>query len=269
MSWHGSPGRDPETRLTRRDPTLFDSSGGNFVSPAAGFDLLAPTYDQRLAGNPVLILESAAVLAALPDVRGMAIADMGCGTGRYALQMSRMGAEIVIGVDISGEMLAVAAKKAERGGLSGYVSWRQGDLLERLPISDASVDLVVCALTLSFLPDTLGALRELSRILSPTGSLIISDYHPHGLAQARAEAAQRDGNKEKAPYLRFTSDRGGDCRIARHVHTISNLFDAGREAGLTLSQLTELVADPRLCATYPSLRTQNGVPLAVIARFDK
>jgi ubiquinone/menaquinone biosynthesis C-methylase UbiE len=240
-----------------------------YLSPADGFNELAPTYDQRLAGNPLFALESTALLTIVPDLVGKSVADIGCGTGRLALQLARMGADRVIGVDLSAEMLAVAARKATRGELEEVTSWKRGDILERLPLADASVDVVVCALTLSFLPNAASALREMARILAPGGAIILSDYHPHGLTQARAEALTRDGNKEKAPYLRFTSAGGDDCRIAQYVHTVSDLFRAGRDAGLSLCQLAEPVPDRQVSNSYAGLRNSGGVPLAIVVRFDR
>jgi len=128
---------NPEARLQKRDSAaLYDSLGAVYLSPADGFDELAPTYDQRLAGNPLFALESRAVLSALPDLSGKRIADIGCGTGRYALQLARMGAASVVGVDLSPEMLAVATRKATRGDLGDFVTWRRGDLLERLRLAE-------------------------------------------------------------------------------------------------------------------------------------
>lgn len=272
MNWCPTdpPTARDEARLQKRDnAALYDSLGAIYLSPADGFDELAPTYDQRLAGNPLFAVESAATLVALPDLRGKTVADIGCGTGRYTLQMARMGAESVMGIDLSPEMLSVAARKAERGGLGDFVSWRRGDLLERLPLADGAVDVVVCALTLSFLPNANGAFPELFRVLAPGGVIVISDYHPHGLAQARAESAARNGNKDRSPYLRFTSAQGDDCRIPQFVHTVSDLFNAGRNAGLTLEHLAEPVAESHIANTYAGLRERSGVPLALVARFRK
>ncbi len=271
MSWCPTdPPSNAEKKTSRKDAgSLYDALDALYLSPADGFNELAPTYDQRLSGNPLLAVESIATLSTLPPLHGKAVADIGCGTGRYALQLARMDAETVVGVDLSSEMLAIASRKAERGDLADYVTWRRGDLLERLPLADNSVDVIVCALTLSFLPSADGALRELARVLAPTGVLVVSDYHPHGLTQARAEATTRNGNKEKAPYTRFTSASGDDCRIAQYVHTISDLFQAGRSAGLTLEHLVEPVADRSLTNTYSGLREQSGVPLALVARFQK
>ncbi|MBC8138441.1 MAG: class I SAM-dependent methyltransferase [Fibrella sp.] len=270
MNWYPSdPLPNADAKIIRRDPALHYSLGALYLSPADGFDELSTTYDQRLAGNPLFALESGTVLSALPEINGKFVVDIGCGTGRFALQLSRMGAERVLGIDLSEEMLAVASRKAERGDLADFVTWRRGDLLERLPLADNSADIVVCALTLSFLPEVRWVFRELSRVVSPGGSLVVSDYHPHGLAQARAEAIRHDGNKDRSPYLRFTSASGEECRIAQYVHTVSDLFLAGKEAGLTLTFLAEPIADRRISNTYPGLRESGEVPLAIIARFDK
>lgn len=272
MNWSPSePPSNAERKINKRDGSaLYDSLGALYLSPTDGFNELAPTYDQRLAGNPLFAIESAAMLSMLPSLTGRSVADIGCGTGRLTLQLAQLGAGTVIGVDLSEEMLAVAMRKAKRNeDLTAVLTWRRGDLLERLPLADASVDIVVCALTLSFLPDASGAFRELSRIISPSGSLVLSDYHPHGLTQARAEASARDSNKDKAPHLRFTSASGDDCRIAQYVHTISDLFHAGQAAGLTLVQLSEPIPEPHIANTYAGLRASSGVPIAIVARFDK
>ncbi len=268
-----SPNDQPtntESRLSRRDsPALSGLLGTYYLSPAEGFDALAPTYDRRLAGNPLLALESGEALSALPELSGKSVADVGCGTGRYALQVARMGAARVVGIDLSPEMLAVARRKAERGELDDVITWRRGDLLERLPLADGAVDVVICALTLSFLLEVGGALREMSRVLASGGSLIVSDYHPHPLAQTRADAVSRDGNTERAPFLRFTSAGGDDYRIGQYVHTVSTLFSTGFEAGLALDHLAEPVPERHIANTYAGLRDQSGVPLALVARFQK
>lgn len=259
-----------ERTVTRRDAgALYAALDASYLSPAAGFDELAATYDQRLAGNPVLLLESAETLAALPDLHGKRALDVGCGTGRYALQMARLGADTVMGIDLSPAMLDVAARKAERGDLADALIWKRGDVSEALATEAGGTDVLVCALTLSFLPGVRAAFAEMARALAPAGTLVVSDYHPHGLAQARAAASGASGNRERFPFLRFTSAGGEECRIAQYVHTISDYFFAARAAGLTLDHLAEPVADPRLAATYHGFAVPTGVPLAVVARFVK
>jgi SAM-dependent methyltransferase len=65
-------------------------------------------------------------------------------------------------------MLALARQKVPEG------EFHEAELHE-LPLPDDSVDVVVCALALSHVPDLAQALTEFVRILRPNGHLVISD----------------------------------------------------------------------------------------------
>lgn len=237
-----------------------------YLAPGDAFPLLADTYDARLSGDPLLLLESTATLAALPQIDGARVADLGCGTGRYALQMGRLGAAEVVGLDLCPEMLAVARRKARRAGIP--IRWGVADLDEPLPLDPESVDVAVCALTLSYLPDPAPALRHVARVLRPGGALVCSDRHPHGLLAARAASAAAF-RRDRAPFLRFTDHEGRECRVAQTPHPLSALFDAARAAGLTLERIAEPAVDHRLAATYAGLDAQIGLPLALVLRLRK
>ena len=104
------------------------------------------------------------ILASLPT--GVAL-DAACGTGRHSAFLASRG-HVVIGVDISRGMLAIASSKVPGG------DFRQGDLHE-LPVPDRHVHLVVCALALTHVPDLAPVLAEFARVLRPGGHLVISD----------------------------------------------------------------------------------------------
>jgi malonyl-CoA O-methyltransferase len=233
---------------------------------AAGFAELADTYDARIAGNPIHLLESAETLAALPDLTGARVADLGCGTGRYALRLAQFGAASVTGIDLAPEMLKVAARKARQDERD--VRWQQGDLTGALPFPDATFDVAVCALVLSFLPEVRPAFTETARVLRPGGALVVSDHHPHSLHAARAVSGAA-GRRDNAPYLRFTTVDGAECRIAQTPHRVSDLFAAARAAGLTLEHIAEPICDRHLANIHASLRERVGVPLALILRFRR
>ena len=93
--------------------------------------------------------------------------DAACGTGRHSVYLAKLGHQ-VIGVDTSPEMLALAREKVPEG------AFREADLHD-LPLADDSVDLAVCALALSHVPDLAPVFAELVRVLRPKGHLVISD----------------------------------------------------------------------------------------------
>jgi ubiquinone/menaquinone biosynthesis C-methylase UbiE len=88
--------------------------GGVYRAAAEAFGEMADTYDARMAGSPVFLLETTETLSALPDLTDAAVADFACGTGRYAIQAARMGARRVVGVDAAPEMLDFARRKVAR-----------------------------------------------------------------------------------------------------------------------------------------------------------
>jgi SAM-dependent methyltransferase len=124
-------------------------------------------------GNPLIEVEEPLVrqiLATLPVGRAL---DAACGTGRYAAHLADRG-HGVIGVDSSPDMLAKARARTPRA------TFVLGDLTA-LPVPDADVDLVVCALALAHLPELGPALAEFARVLRPGGHLVLSDIHVRSL----------------------------------------------------------------------------------------
>ncbi|HEY3753584.1 MAG TPA: class I SAM-dependent methyltransferase [Pseudonocardiaceae bacterium] len=81
------------------------------------------------------------------------------------------GGHRVIGVDGSPDMLTRAHTRVPQA------EFHVGDL-HRLPVPDAEVDLVVCALALTHVPDLAPVLAEFARVLRPGGQLVISDLSP-------------------------------------------------------------------------------------------
>src|ERR1700693_1215231 len=98
----------------------------DLLSTKDGYDLWAAIYDED--GNPLIAIEEPQVDRLLGDVRGLAVADIGCGTGRHAIRFASAGAA-VLALDFSPAMLERARTKAQ--GLN--IIFRAHDLDEPLP----------------------------------------------------------------------------------------------------------------------------------------
>jgi SAM-dependent methyltransferase len=101
------------------------------------------------------------------------ILDLGCGTGIVArvLRERLGGAANIIGVDASVPMIEKARSIAPE------IDFRVGNVLD-LPFVDGSFDLALCQEVLQFVPDRVAALREVRRVLSPGGRLLVSTWQP-------------------------------------------------------------------------------------------
>jgi demethylmenaquinone methyltransferase/2-methoxy-6-polyprenyl-1,4-benzoquinol methylase/phosphoethanolamine N-methyltransferase len=107
---------------------------------------------------------------------GESVLDVGCGTGEVALlAKTRAKAGKVYGIDPAPEMIAVARSKAARKKLD--IDFRVG-VIEALPFSDSSIDVVTSSLMMHHLPDDLKVrgLAEIYRVLKPGGRLLIADF---------------------------------------------------------------------------------------------
>lgn len=108
---------------------------------------------------------------------GDSVLDVGCGTGDLTLQaQARAGASgHVHGIDPSPEMIAVAQAKAAHRKVE--IDFRIG-VIESLPFSDSSLDVVTSSLMMHHLPDDLKArgMGEIYRVLKPNGRVLIFDF---------------------------------------------------------------------------------------------
>jgi demethylmenaquinone methyltransferase/2-methoxy-6-polyprenyl-1,4-benzoquinol methylase len=106
--------------------------------------------------------------------------DLCCGTGDMAFALARMARvsnPCIVGADFSHAMLVRALQKSRGASLT----WIEADAL-RLPIPDASFDLVTSAFGFRNLADYDAGLREIFRVLRPGGEVGILDFgEPKGL----------------------------------------------------------------------------------------
>ena len=163
--------RIAEVRALLDTTSLTDAPGVTAVpgtiSAAEVYGAWAATYD--MPGNQMLDIEQPIVRRILDGLPVGTALDAACGTGRHTAYLAELGHR-VIGVDQSADMLSVAAARLPE------VDFRQADL-ERLPLADDSVNLVVCALALTHVPQLAPVMAEFARVLRPGGHLVISDAH--------------------------------------------------------------------------------------------
>lgn len=117
-------------------------------------------------------------LARLLDIKkGETVLDLGCGTGFFSREFSKMGAK-VIGVDVGSELIEIAqnAEVEKRGQTTvKYVVSSADDLNF---ILKNSVDTIVIVLALQNIENVSGVLKECKRVLKSTGKIVLVLNHP-------------------------------------------------------------------------------------------
>lgn len=150
----------------------------------AAHALWATTYDSD--PNPLLSLEERTVEALLPSLHGLVALDAACGTGRWLTNLVRRGAETVVGLDLSPEMLQQAAHKPGLG-----TRLIEADCMT-MPLRNASLDFAISSFCLGYVLDMPGFARELSRVVRHGGHLVLSDFHPSALARGWKRSFRQD-----------------------------------------------------------------------------
>ncbi|WP_319578289.1 methyltransferase domain-containing protein [uncultured Methanospirillum sp.] len=113
------------------------------------------------------------------------VLDVACGTGI----VGRTGTDLVgpdgrlVCVDLNRGMLRVATRCAAEEGVTD-IRWCQGDI-SRMPFSSGDFDTVICQQGLQFFPEKVSSLKEMRRVLSPEGTLVINVLGSSGKKPAR------------------------------------------------------------------------------------
>jgi SAM-dependent methyltransferase len=129
-----------------------------------------------LAGAP----EWPSLRALLPPMAGRRVVDLGCGFGWFCRWAAEQGAQSVLGIDLSENMLQQARR--ETPDLS--VAYERGDLQSvELPVGE--FDLAYSSLALHYVEDLGRLFAAAHRSLVPTGRFVFSIEHPVFMAPAQ------------------------------------------------------------------------------------
>jgi len=162
-------------------------------------------------GNPI-------ALASLK--MGETVLDLGAGAGLdcflAAKQLGETGT--VIGVDMTPEMVDRAKENAKQAGFRN-VDFRLGEL-ERLPVADGSVDVVISNCVINLVPNKKQVFSEIFRVLKPEGRFVVSDIVlQNDLPEPVRHSAEAyvgcvSGAVIQDKYLRLIEEAGfGEIRI--------------------------------------------------------
>lgn len=194
-------------RLAAVHADRAESAERYFAAHAAQWDAIRSLH---VAESEV----EAAMAEALKEAPVGRLVDVGTGTGRM-IELFGRAAKSAIGIDRSPEMLRLA-----RGKLSnldvGMLELRQGDLAA-LPIPDHAADTVILHQVLHFIPAPDQAISELSRILSPSGQLLIVDFAPHQREELRDRDAHARLGFSDEQVAGWLSAAGLECDLVKNL----------------------------------------------------
>ena len=160
------------------------------------------------------------------------VLEVGIGTGRNFRHYDKARIQSIAGIEPALQMHRLAGKRMKQAGLTVELL---GLPAEQIPFEERSFDSVVCTYTLCSIPEPVAALKEMRRVLKPSGKLLFAE---HGLAP---DEPVRRWQRRLDPLW---SKLGGGCQLAKDVPALL------REAGLYSADLQAMYLPGPKALTY-------------------
>jgi 2-polyprenyl-6-hydroxyphenyl methylase / 3-demethylubiquinone-9 3-methyltransferase len=189
----------------------------------------------------------------LAPLAGKRVLDVGCGGGILADAMARRGAD-VLGIDLAAKALKVAQLHAIEAATPS-IAYREIAVEALAEETPAPYDVVTCMEMLEHVPDPAAAVRALAALVRPGGEVIVSTLNRNPLAFAVAIVG--------AEYIARVLPRGTH-EYLKFIRP-SELARWGREAGLTLRDLTGITYNP----FTRSFRLSPNTDVNYLAHFSR
>jgi ubiquinone/menaquinone biosynthesis C-methylase UbiE len=165
--------------------SLADTPCSSCSSPKSIKEKTKAKYDDQwsdqgekaaMERRKALSIISDPLISLVHPLKDKVVVDLGIGTGCLAFRALELSPpKLLVGIDFSSAGLCVAR------GISKYSKFQdvfcdmvQADL-EKLPLANRSVDVVLSQATVNLLPDKSAALREIARVVKPGAKIAISD----------------------------------------------------------------------------------------------
>jgi len=154
-----------------------NSAKGKKDQVAEMFDNIAPRYDflNHFLSFGIDKIWRRKAIRLLMKHSPSNILDVATGTGDFAIESLKTGAQKVIGVDISEEMLVVGRSKIKALGVDHRIVLQKGDS-EELEFSDDSFDAVTIAFGVRNFENLSKGIDELFRVLKPGAIICVLEF---------------------------------------------------------------------------------------------
>jgi ubiquinone/menaquinone biosynthesis C-methylase UbiE len=205
---------------------LYDNAYGNYDTEVYQ-QIRVETYGDDLGQTSwVTTEESNEIPRMLVLTSSSYVLEIGCGSGRYALQVAATVGCRVLGVDINGAGIQTANQLARARRLARQARFAHCDASEKLPFGDATFDAAFANDVLCHVPGRPGILRELFRVVRAGGKFLYSD----ALIIAGTISHQEIANRSLIGYYIFSPPGENERLLEKQGFRLLSVTDTSKNA---------------------------------------
>lgn len=218
------------------------------------------------------LLEQPAMRKLLPDLRGKAVLDLGCGFGENCRDFVSLGADRVTGLDISQKMLAAARERTD----SDNICYMHMDMTDISKLN-TTFDFIYSSLAFHYIEDFAKLAKDIYSLLNPGGRLLFSQEHPIATATINGLGHYNlDSNGEAVSYTMADYSLGGKRAVYWYVdgvekyhRTMGEIITALARAGFHIEEMDEPVPGIEAIQRLSGLKKEFIKPSFMIIKAVK
>ncbi len=222
--------------------------------------------------NLNVLLEQPAMLRLLPDIKGKAVLDMGCGYGHNCINFISEGAERVLGIDISEKMLNIARLES----VHERIEYRRMSIAD-ISSLDCRFDLIYSSLAIHYVEDFDALAKSVYCLLNEGGCFLFSQEHPIMTATADGLGHwNRDENGRKTSYTFSNYGQPGKREmnwiidgVIKFHRTLGSIITSLARAGFIIDTVLEPTPEPWAVETRPDIVKEFLKPNFLIVKAVK
>ncbi len=194
-------------------------------------------YDKVIQSNIYnAYLERPSLQALLPNLDGLNVLDLGCGSGVYLQYLLKQGINQATCIDYSLDMVNIVKSKLEQWETKVQVNAYVQDLNSGLPSeSDSCFDLVISPLMIHYLEDLNPLFQDVERVLKPGGYFVFSTHHPF----ADFECSMSGDYFARERIQEEWNTIGEPVEVTFYRRSLSEITAAISQNGLVITELSE------------------------------
>lgn len=136
-------------------------------------------------GRLHVAMESLQKLLHRESLHGASVADVGCGSGLFSIAAAKLGAARVVGLDINPRCIEVCCRNKARLAPSAALSFHRASALSAEELAPfGTFDLVYAWGSLHHTGAMWDAMRNVTRMVAPGGTLVLAIYNQHATSPA-------------------------------------------------------------------------------------